>query len=218
MRIFLLAYRSTQSVRFCRICVDLWPRHTRCVNYIWPDKPSNRIFEQTIQKPKKIPSDSPPLFDSARNLLYVKLTTWWIHAVIFDRESNRFELGTSREDQFGWLIFICEVQSPSHVDIRTRLLGKIEQQPNSTLGRVVEECKHWINLEHDFIMIRKLHRSNYNVNTIKVPNSFKSTKRPNTRQQFRSLKLSWAVQVLSCLKFQQIQPNREHNNMLLGHI
>ncbi|CAI2737860.1 unnamed protein product, partial [Dicrocoelium dendriticum] len=77
------------------------------------------------------------------------------YAGIVNRECERFKLASMTETQFKCLMFICGLQSPSDADIRTRLLTRLEQDPDITLQKMAEECQRLINLKHDSRMVEQ---------------------------------------------------------------
>ncbi|XP_055623231.1 uncharacterized protein K02A2.6-like [Toxorhynchites rutilus septentrionalis] len=64
-----------------------------------------------------------------------------------------FELGKLSEEQFKCLVYVCGLKSENDVEIRTRLLTKIEERNDVTLEQLSEECQRLYNLKHDSAMI-----------------------------------------------------------------
>uniref|UniRef100_A0A0X3PM21 Uncharacterized protein n=1 Tax=Schistocephalus solidus TaxID=70667 RepID=A0A0X3PM21_SCHSO len=64
-------------------------------------------------------------------------------------------LRTMTKDEFKCLIFVCALQSPRDAEIRTRLLNKIKQDPDSTLQALTAECQWLKNLKHDSTMVEQ---------------------------------------------------------------
>lgn len=58
------------------------------------------------------------------------------------------------DEQFKYFTFVHGVQS-SHTDICTRILGRIESDPNLTLKDNTIECRHIINFKNDTKMIEQ---------------------------------------------------------------
>ena len=58
---------------------------------------------------------------------------WVTYAGIVNRECENSKLRQMTDDQFKCLIFICGLQSAQDADIRTRLLNRMEQDPELTL-------------------------------------------------------------------------------------
>ncbi|VDL98112.1 unnamed protein product [Schistocephalus solidus] len=60
-------------------------------------------------------------------------------AIIGNRKCENFKLRSMTEDQFKCLVFVCALQAPCDTETRTRLLSKIEQDPDSTLQTLTAE-------------------------------------------------------------------------------
>lgn len=69
------------------------------------------------------------------------------------RACVEFELGKLTEEQFKCLVYVCGLTSENDVEIRTRLLTKIEDNNDVTLEQLSEECQRLFNLKHDSAMI-----------------------------------------------------------------
>ncbi|XP_062703621.1 uncharacterized protein K02A2.6-like [Aedes albopictus] len=104
-----------------------------------------------------------------------------------------FELGKLSEEQFKCLIYVCGLKSENDVEIRTRLLTKIEDNNDVTLEQLSEECQRLFNLKHDSAMIesatpygqvqavRKFGGKRFNKRDREVKRSSSDTgKKPNT--------------------------------------
>ncbi|VDL97903.1 unnamed protein product [Schistocephalus solidus] len=76
-------------------------------------------------------------------------------ASIVNRKCETFKLRTMTENQFKCLIFVCAHQSPRDAQIRTRLLSKIEQDPDSTLQTLTAEFWRLKNLKHAFAIVEQ---------------------------------------------------------------
>ena len=50
---------------------------------------------------------------------------------------------------------LCGLQSAQDADIRTRLLNRMEQDPELTLQAITAECQRLVNLKHDTAMIER---------------------------------------------------------------
>ncbi|VDL92077.1 unnamed protein product [Schistocephalus solidus] len=74
---------------------------------------------------------------------------------IVNPECEKCMLRTMTKDEFKCLIFVCALQSPRDAEIRTRLLNKIEQDPDSTLQALTAECQWLKNLKHDSTMVEQ---------------------------------------------------------------
>ncbi|VDN32238.1 unnamed protein product [Dibothriocephalus latus] len=59
------------------------------------------------------------------------------------------------EDQFKCLIFVSARQLPRDPETRTRLLSKIEQDPDPTLQTLTAECQRFENLKHNSAIVEQ---------------------------------------------------------------
>lgn len=75
------------------------------------------------------------------------------YACKVNKSCVEFELSKLSEDQFKCLIYVCGLKSECDVEIRTRLLSKIEEKDDVTLQQLSEECQRLLNLKHDSAMI-----------------------------------------------------------------
>ena len=57
------------------------------------------------------------------------------------------------ENQFKCLIFVAGLHSPSDADVRTRLLSRIDQNPDITLQELTNECQRLMNLKADTSLV-----------------------------------------------------------------
>lgn len=132
--------------------------HERYSNFVLPKNPREFSFDQTVQTLTQIFGEQASLFSTRYNCL--KLTKsdshdFVTHAGIVNKECERFKLATMTPDQLKSLVFVCSLQSHSDADIRTRILHKLEQEPDMTLQAITTECQRLINLKHDTRMIEK---------------------------------------------------------------
>ncbi|BHF71557.1 hypothetical protein SprV_0401461600 [Sparganum proliferum] len=106
------------------------------------------------------------------------------YAGIVNRECGRFQLSSLTEDQFKCFIFICNLQSPKHADIRTRLLSRLQQNNSITLRELAAEGQTLINRKHDSAMIQDP-ASSFSVHTVTSTKSHPVT-RPKQVSKARS--------------------------------
>ncbi|XP_055522812.1 uncharacterized protein K02A2.6-like [Wyeomyia smithii] len=93
-----------------------------------------------------------------------------------------FELKKLSEEQFKCLIFVCGIKSECDAEVRTRLLTKIEDCADVTLGALMEECQRLINLKNDTAMI-EASASGPKVQAVKSSLSYrKQFKKPNEQR------------------------------------
>ena len=57
------------------------------------------------------------------------------------------------KNQFKCLIFVAGLHSPSDADVRTRLSGRIDQNPDVKLQELTNECQRLMNLKADTSLI-----------------------------------------------------------------
>ncbi|CAH8612293.1 unnamed protein product [Dicrocoelium dendriticum] len=132
--------------------------HTRFLDHILPKEPKDITFNEAVATLKEIFGESTSLFSIRYQCLkIVKRDTddYGALADMVNRECERFKLRCLTDDQFKCLIFVSALQSPRDAEIRTRLLAKLDQDPDLTLKSLVGECKRLITLKHDTAMIEQ---------------------------------------------------------------
>ncbi|KER23306.1 hypothetical protein T265_08791 [Opisthorchis viverrini] len=130
--------------------------HDRFTNFILPKHPRDLGFADAVKILAQIFGEQSSLFNIRYQCLKItKRDTedFITYAGVVNRECERFQLSSMTEDQFKCLIFVAGLQSPHDADIRTRLLNRIEQDPELTLQKLTTECQHLINLKADAAMI-----------------------------------------------------------------
>ncbi|CAH8609833.1 unnamed protein product [Dicrocoelium dendriticum] len=130
--------------------------HERYTNFVLPKNARDFSFDETVRTLTQIFSEQASLFSIRYNCLKLvkrDVHDFVTHAGIVNRECERFKLGTMTADQFKSLIFVCSLQSHADADIRTRILHKLEQEPQLTLQDITTECQRLINLKHDTKMV-----------------------------------------------------------------
>ena len=78
--------------------------------------------------------------------MWVDFTTF---AGTVNKECERFKISSITDEQFKCLIFVCGLRSARYRDVHTRILSKIEQNPDMTLQQAAEECRGLVNLKHN---------------------------------------------------------------------
>ncbi|KAA3675928.1 uncharacterized protein DEA37_0013668 [Paragonimus westermani] len=148
--------------------------HVRYSNYIPPAEPQTLSFADIVETLEKIFRDTCFLFNARFQCLqlvkrdnddFVK------YAGLVDCEYCRVKLDLLTEDQFRCLVFSCGFQAPSYADLRTRLLTMIEQQPETKLEKMVDECGRLIKLKRDSAMIQNPDRAPRLVYMVSKPHS-----------------------------------------------
>ena len=136
--------------------------HERFTNFILPKRPADLTFDQAVQLLNEVFGDKTSLFNVRYQCLkMVKNETedYVTYAGAVNKECERFQLKSMTEDQFKCLIFVAGLQGPLEADIRTRLLSKIDHEPNITLQQCTTECQRLVNLKHDSSMIERQAKS-----------------------------------------------------------
>lgn len=136
--------------------------HAKYVNFILPKNPRDLNFDETVSTLKQIFGEQTSLFNIRYQCLKLIKNTeddWVTYAGVVNRECERFKLRQMTDDQFKCLIFACGLQSPHDAEIRTRLLNRMEQDPNLNLQTITAECQRLVNLKHDTAMIEQSKQS-----------------------------------------------------------
>ena len=71
-----------------------------------------------------------------------------------NKECKRFKISPSMDAQFYWYICVW-FEVPDDAEIRTRILSKIEQNPDITLQQVPMECQRLVYLKQDSHMVQQ---------------------------------------------------------------
>ncbi|CAH8499886.1 unnamed protein product [Dicrocoelium dendriticum] len=132
--------------------------HERYVNYILPKHANDLNFDDTVTQLREIFGDPSSLFNNRYNCLKLCRRdgeSLIAHAATVKRQCQKFKLNLLTEDQFECLILVCSLQSPNDAEIRTRILGMLERDPQITLPVVIAEAQRLINLKHDTALVEK---------------------------------------------------------------
>lgn len=124
----------------------------RYTKYILPKLTCDNDFNETVETLRQIFGDQTSLFNMRFNCLNITKSDsvdFATYAGIVNKECERFKITPITDAQFKCLIFICGLRSPCDADIRTRILSKIEQNPDMTLHQVAAESQRLVNLKHD---------------------------------------------------------------------
>nr|CAX83695.1 Gap-Pol polyprotein [Schistosoma japonicum] len=133
--------------------------YARFTDHILPKLPRELSFEETVAQLSEIFGESSSLFSiryQCLNLVKRETDEYGALADIVNRECERFKLRSLTEDQFKFLIFIKALPSPQDAEIRTRLLTRLDQDPNITLRTLIDECKRLQNIKHDNQLIEQV--------------------------------------------------------------
>ncbi|CAH8511941.1 unnamed protein product [Schistosoma turkestanicum] len=162
--------------------------YERYADHVLPKLPRELSFEETVTQLSDIFSESASLFSiryHCLNLVKHEDDEYPVLADVVNRECERFKLRSLTEDQFKCLIFIKALQSPQDAETRTRLLIRMDQDPNVTLITLTDECKRLQSTRHDNMLIEQVNPNltSSSVNAItrlKVQKPIASRSRPTT--------------------------------------
>ncbi|XP_058445896.1 uncharacterized protein LOC131427032 [Malaya genurostris] len=109
--------------------------HERYVSYILPKLPKDFSFVQTVNKLKSLFGAKESVISRRYRCLQITKNPTEDHVAFACRVNKacvEFELGRLSEEQFKCLVYVCGLKSESDVEIRTRLLAKIEDSNDVT--------------------------------------------------------------------------------------
>ncbi|VDK85345.1 unnamed protein product [Dibothriocephalus latus] len=124
----------------------------------FPEHPRDFTFDETIKRlSKTLGKKSSLVIIRYQCLKLVKNETddFLTLASIVNRECEVIKLQEITEDQFKCLIFLSALRSAHDAETRTRLRSKIEQDPDSTLRKLMAECKRLKNLKYDSAIVEQ---------------------------------------------------------------
>ncbi|XP_058817025.1 uncharacterized protein K02A2.6-like [Topomyia yanbarensis] len=113
-------------------------------------------FAQTVDKLKSLFGAKESVISRRYRCLQIAKNPTEDHVAFACRVNKtcvEFELGKLTEEQSKCLVYVCGLKSENDVQIRTRLLTKIEDNNDVTLEQLSEECQRLYNLKHDSAMI-----------------------------------------------------------------
>ena len=164
--------------------------HDKYFNYILPRHPRDCSFVLTVETLEQIFSEHTSLFNAWFNCQYIPKwdTVDFTFTVTVNKECQRFKISSITDDQFKCLIFVCGLRSARYKDVRTRILSKIEQNPDIPLQKAAEECQRQVNLKHDSDMVQQ---SVSTINTIQRKQYSTSLSSTQKEISTRLLELCW---------------------------
>ncbi|XP_058816916.1 uncharacterized protein K02A2.6-like [Topomyia yanbarensis] len=130
--------------------------HERYVSFILPKFLKHFSFAQTVDKLKSLFGAKESVISRRYRCLQIAKNPTEDHVAFACRVNKacvEFELGKLTEEQFKCLVYVYSLKSENDVEIRTRLLTKIEDNNDVTLEQLSEECQRLYNLKHDSAMI-----------------------------------------------------------------
>ncbi|CAH8676807.1 unnamed protein product [Schistosoma haematobium] len=132
--------------------------YNKYVNFILPQNPRDVSFKDTVQILSDIFDEQSSLFNTRYKCFQITKSPeddYLTYAGKVNRQCERFKINEITADQFKCLIFICGLKNEEDADVRTRMLVRIEQEPNMTLQMVTTECQRLLNLKHDTAMVQQ---------------------------------------------------------------
>ncbi|VDP19415.1 unnamed protein product [Schistosoma margrebowiei] len=159
--------------------------HAHYTGHILPKLPRELSFEETVTQLSEIFGESSSLFSiryQCLNLVKREADEYGVLADIVNRECEQLKLRSLTEDQFKCLIFIKALQSPQDAEIRTRLLTRLDQDPNVTLRTLTDDCKRLQNIKHDNELIEQAN-PNLTCSSVNAITRLKVQKRITTRKK-----------------------------------
>ena len=147
----------------------------RYTNFILPKKAKDVEFKDTVAYLSKIFNRQISLFNKRVKCLQLAkndLDDYITYAGIVNRFCEGFELAKLDENTFKCLIFVCGLKSARDGDVRTRLLSKLETEPNLTVEKLASDANSLLNLKIDTAFIEN-QPSTSNVNKVYRRNTSK---------------------------------------------
>lgn len=132
------------------------PEHERYISSILPREPKHFGFADTVAKLKALFSIKESVVSRRYKCLQVSKSPTEDHVGYACRVNKLcvgFDIGKLTEDQFKCLVYVCGLKSEADVELRTRLLTRIEENVNVSLEQLSEEAQRLLNLKHDSAMI-----------------------------------------------------------------
>ncbi|XP_040160528.1 uncharacterized protein LOC120898562 isoform X2 [Anopheles arabiensis] len=163
--------------------------HDRYLSFILPRRSNEFSFKETIAK-------LAVLFDVQESLISKRYRCLQLtrkpeedlltYACRVNKSCVEFELSKLDEEQLKCLLFVCGLREERDVEVRTRLLAKIEDREQITLQQLSEDCSRIAALKRDSAMIQENERqvlALHNNNNTKILNNH--TKANNSSFQHR---------------------------------
>ncbi|XP_053661796.1 uncharacterized protein LOC128710954 [Anopheles marshallii] len=126
--------------------------HERYCSYIMPRKVNDFNFETTVRSMKVLfGSQESKVSQRFKCLQLSKDATedYVMFACRVNKSTVEAELAGLSEEALKCLIFVCELKDENDSDIRMRLLRRIEERNDVTLGQLTEQCQMLTNLRND---------------------------------------------------------------------
>ncbi|XP_035914961.1 uncharacterized protein K02A2.6-like [Anopheles stephensi] len=130
--------------------------HERYCSYVMPAKANDFDFATTLRSLKLLFGSQESKVSQRFKCLQLTKSATEDHVMFACRVNKatvEAELGGLSEEALKCLIFVCGLKDERDADIRMRLLSKIEERNDVTLGQLTEDCQKLINLRRDTAMI-----------------------------------------------------------------
>lgn len=132
--------------------------HNRYINFILPKLSSDFNFIETVQKLKQLFGKHESLLKTRFNCFKVSKKdemNFLDYTGTVNKACESFELNKMSIDQFKCLIFVTGLTSPKDLDIRTKLLSKLETEHDTiNLEKLSDEYGRLTNLKRDTMLIQ----------------------------------------------------------------
>ncbi|XP_052895615.1 uncharacterized protein LOC128302803 [Anopheles moucheti] len=126
--------------------------HERYCSYIMPRKVNDFNFETTLRSMKVLfGAQESKVSQRFKCLQLTKNATedYVMFACRVNKSTVESELAGLSEEALKCLIFVCGLKDDKDSDIRMRLLRRIEERSDVTLGQLTEQCQMLTNLRND---------------------------------------------------------------------
>ena len=153
--------------------------NTKYSNFILPKKPEEVSFEETINCLSSIFGERNSVFHTrykCLNIVKGEDEDFVTYAGNVNKQCELFRLQDLTPNAFKCLLFVQGLTASRDKDIRSRILTKLEQDPDITLQKITEECQRILNVKHDNKQIEEKDISRVQVVRRK---HFKSVKEPS---------------------------------------
>lgn len=168
------------------------PVHNRYLDVILPKVPTNLSFEETIKQLENLFGRHASIFNLRYNCLQTTKLADMDHLQyrsLVNRRCEDFNLSKLTLDEFKCLIYVFGLNSPTDIDIRTRLLRKLDSETNINLDKLYAESQRIIELKKDIQLGYQQSTScsvtESSINKISKSNSDSEKKPWNNESKFR---------------------------------
>ena len=124
--------------------------HNKFVDYILPKKSCELGFLETVKLLSELFSSKTSLFHKrwkCLNLTKRDSNDYLGFASVINKNCDNFKLGELSADNFKCLIFTQGLAFAQDVEIRCRILSKLENKPDLTLQKLAEDCQRIVSVK-----------------------------------------------------------------------